>query len=124
MCVPGNARGVDLGPDQRDFLSDTKMNTLGAQRENDESVGSGSSAGGLEEGQGLPVARSLFPAAPELDAMLTIEQFARWRQIPVRSAEAMVRDGTVGVVRDRRPVRIHVRTYLSGLGAQFRKALP
>ena len=54
------------------------------------------------------------PAGISLDALLTVEQFARWQQTDVAWVRRNLAD-MPGVVREtRKHVRIHPRTYLAG----------
>lgn len=53
------------------------------------------------------------PAPIDLDALLTVEQFAAWRQEPVRTVRKRLAS-MPGVVREsRESIRIHPRTYLN-----------
>lgn len=52
------------------------------------------------------------PAPMDLDALLTVEQFAAWAQTPLRTVRARLQT-MPGVIREsRKCVRIHPRTYL------------
>ena len=51
-------------------------------------------------------------AAMNLDALLTVEQFAAWQQVPERNVRRRLAS-MPGVIRETRElVRIHPRTYL------------
>ncbi len=73
----------------------------------------------------LPQPEGCLPPGASLDALLTVEQFAKWRGIAQATAADAVRAGSVpGVDRQfpQRP-RIHPRTYLAKQGKAFREAV-
>lgn len=68
-----------------------------------------------------------LPPGATLDSFLTMEEWATWTHKHPRTAERYLRDmkrkGCVlGNTRGQKPL-IHVRTYLSTISSQFRKAL-
>ena len=53
------------------------------------------------------------PRSVPMDALLTIPQFAAWRQIAESTARAQIKAGMPGVIkRSREDIQIHPRTYL------------
>ncbi len=69
----------------------------------------------MKEGSTIPgtLTPAAAPCAPmNLDALLTVEEFAAWSKTPLRTVRARLRT-MPGVIREsRKCVRIHPRTYL------------
>ena len=53
-----------------------------------------------------------LPDGASLDAMLTVEQFALWQQVPVATIRKKLGAMPGVIVESRKHVRIHPRTYL------------
>jgi hypothetical protein len=54
-----------------------------------------------------------LPQGYDQDSLLTVEQFALWRQLAVSTVRAMIPTMKGVLRRTREDVRIHVRTYLA-----------
>ena len=53
------------------------------------------------------------PKTINLDDLLTISQFADWRQISIETARNQIKAGIPGVIKhSKQDIRIHPRTYL------------
>ena len=53
-----------------------------------------------------------LPAGYDLDSLLTVEQFAAWRQVAVSTARAGLAITRGVIKRTREDIRIHPRTFL------------
>ncbi len=71
----------------------------------------------------LPQPEGCLPPGATLDALLTVEQFAKWRGISIRRAQNLIYAGMPGVIPQSRPTKIHPRTWLAKQGRSFREAV-
>jgi hypothetical protein len=53
-----------------------------------------------------------LPKGCDLDSLLTVEQFATWRQISPLTAQRKISNTPGVIIESREDIRIHPRTYL------------
>ena len=85
---------------------------------------------GSEEGLTNPILMSVpgvqqpgcLPPGATIDSIITVEQFAIYRRLSVRTVRNKIRAGMKGVLRDGLKPTIYLRAYLCSQGKEFRDA--